>query len=73
MLGSLAAYSLNSAVTDIKGNLKADKSKKERELSTAVVKKTLESREVYLSASKIIPEMGISEAKQAIYEPIKEE
>ena len=30
LLGSLAAYSLNSAVTDIKSNLKADKTKKER-------------------------------------------
>lgn len=48
--------------------MKANKSKKERVLTTAEVKKTLEEKDVYLCANKVIPEMGISESKEAIYE-----
>jgi hypothetical protein len=41
LLGSLAGFTLNGTVEDIKDNLKANKSKKERHLTTAEVKKAL--------------------------------
>ena len=47
--------------------MKVNKGKKERQLTTAEVKKTLEQREVYLCANKVIPEMGISETKDVAY------
>ena len=73
ILGTIAGYSLNNAVSEIKSSMKANKSKKERVLTTAEVKKTLEEKDVYLCANKVIPEMGISESKEAIYEAAEQE
>ena len=42
LLGTVAGYSLNEAVSDIKNVIKVNKSKKEKVLTTAEVKKTLE-------------------------------
>ena len=73
LLGSIAEYTLNSTVKDIKNIMKVNKSKKERQLTTSEVKKTLEQREAYLCANKVIPEMGISQTKDVVYNPPSEE
>jgi hypothetical protein len=68
LLGMLAEFSLNSMATEVKNVLKVNKGKKDKVLETSEVRKTLEDKGIYLCASKIIPEMGVSETKQSAYE-----
>jgi hypothetical protein len=60
LLGAMAELTLSTMIEDMKSLSEVSKTKKESVLSTAEVRKALEEQGIYMSPSKIIPEMGIS-------------
>lgn len=56
----MAEMTLSNMIEDMKSISEVSKTKKESVLSTAEVRKALEEQGIYMTPSKIIPEMGIS-------------
>lgn len=67
LMGAMAEFTLSSMLEDMKSLGEVSKNKKGSVLSTAEVRKALEDQGIYMTPSKIIPEMGINEDEQANY------
>ena len=65
-MGSVADFVLSQVVNDLK---QADygKTKKEKELRTATVRRLLEEQGIYMCPNRVIPELAIPEGVQMDY------
>jgi hypothetical protein len=67
LMGAMVEMTLNSTLEDLKSLGEVSKNKKGSVLSTAEVRKALEEQGIYMTPSKIIPEMGINEDDHTSY------